>query len=95
MMHLVSLHQNKFYDIWHDVKSLKCSSGYFMHEGYKGKYVGDPNFQDIYHKLSNGNENGNIDFLVHDGLLFHSGKICIPIGEMNYLIREAHTYHIL
>jgi len=44
--------------------------------------------------LSHGNENGNIDFHMHDGLLFHLGKLCIPNGERNDLSREAHTSRI-
>jgi len=45
--------------------------------------------------LSHGSENGNIDFHMHDGLLFHLGKICIPNDKRNNLIREDHTSHIL
>ena len=66
-----------------------------MHEGYKEQYVDDPNFQNIYHRLSLGNENENIDFHMHDGLLYHLGKLYIPKGERNDPIREDHTYCIL
>jgi len=66
-----------------------------MHEGYKEQYEVDPDFQSIYGKLILGNEVGNIEFHVNDGLLFHLGKLCIPIGERNDLIREAHTCRIL
>jgi len=62
-----------------------------MHEGYKEQYGVDPDFQSIYGKLILGNEVGNNDFHVDDGLPFHLGKICIPIGERNDLIRESHT----
>jgi len=65
-----------------------------MHEGYKEQYEVDPDFQNIYGKLILGNEVGNNDFHVNDGLLFHLGKLCIPIGERNDLIREAHTSRI-
>lgn len=65
-----------------------------MHDGYKEQYVVDPDFQNIYQRLSLGNEVGNHDFHLHDGLLFHLGKLCIPNGERNNLIREAHTSRI-
>jgi len=45
--------------------------------------------------LSLGNANINIEFHINDGLLFHLGKLCIPNGERNDIIREAHTSHIL
>ena len=65
-----------------------------MHDGYKEQYGDNCDFQDIFHKLSQDNENGNIDYHMHDGLLFHLGKLCIPIGERTNLIREAHTSRI-
>ena len=65
-----------------------------MHEGYKEQYVYDPDFQNIYHRLTLGNGNRNIELHMHDGLLYHLGKLCIPKGERSDLIREAHTSHI-
>lgn len=61
-----------------------------MQEGFKEQYVVDHNFQDIYHRLSHGNINGNIDFHVHDGLLFHLGKPSVRgmilLGKVKFLI---------
>lgn len=51
----------------------------------------DSNFQNIYHRLSLGNEVGNHNFHMHDGLLFHLGKLCISNGDRNDLNKEAHT----
>jgi len=32
---------------------------------------------------------------VHDKLLYHLGKLCIPLGERVDIIKEAHSYLIV
>jgi len=41
--------------------------------------------------LSQGNQIEELDYHVHNSLLYHLGKLCIPQGERNNIIREAHT----
>ena len=33
----------------------------------------------------------DLDYHVHNKLLYHLGKLCIPKGERAHIIREAHT----
>ena len=62
-----------------------------MHESYIEQYAYDSDFQDVYESLSQGNQNEELDYHVHNSLLYHLGKLCIPQGERNNIIREAHT----
>ena len=62
-----------------------------MHENYIEQYANDSDFQDVYESLSQGNQNEELDYHVHNSLLYHLGKLCIPQGERNNIIREAHT----
>ena len=32
-----------------------------------------------------------LNYHVHDKLLYHLGKVCIPLSERVYVIKEAHT----
>ena len=38
-----------------------------------------------------GSQNEELDYHIHDKLLYHLGKICIPQSEIVHVIREAHT----
>ena len=49
-----------------------------MHESYIGKYAYDSDFQDVYESLSQGNQNEELDYHVHNSFLYHLGKLCIP-----------------
>ena len=62
-----------------------------FHESYVGKYAFDSDFQDVYENLSQGNQVEELDYHVHNKLLYHLGKLCIPQGERVNIIREAHT----
>jgi hypothetical protein len=42
--------------------------------------------------LTHGNQ--QLDYHVHDNLLYHLGKLCIPRDERVNVIKEAHTYLI-
>ena len=45
----------------------------------------------MYASLRKGNQIEELDYHVHNNLLYHLGKLCIPQGERNIIIREAHT----
>ena len=62
-----------------------------MHEIYIEQYVNDNYFQDMYENLSKVNQSEELDYHVHKILLYHLGKLCIPQGERNSIIRESHT----
>ena len=62
-----------------------------MHEIYIKQYAYDSDFQDVYESLSQGNQNEELYYHVHKILLYHLGKLCIPWGERNSIIREVHT----
>ena len=62
-----------------------------LHEIYVEKYEFDNDFQDVYAKLSQGNQVEELDYHVHNNLLYHLGKLCIPQGERMNVTREAHT----
>ena len=65
-----------------------------MHESYIEQYVNDSDFQYVYENLSKGNQSEELDYHMHKILLYHLGKLCIPQGEINSIIREAHTSFI-
>ena len=62
-----------------------------LHEDYIEKYPLDNDFQDIYANLSQGNQVEELDYHLHDNLLYHLGKICIPRRERVNIIRDTHT----
>ena len=38
-----------------------------------------------------GTKTKELNYRIHDKLLYHLGKICIPHNERVHVIREAHT----
>ena len=42
-----------------------------------------------------GSQNEELEYHIHDKLLYHIGKICIPQSERVHVIREAHNSLIL
>ena len=62
-----------------------------LHESYIEKQALENDFQDVYVSLSQGNQVEELDYHLHDNLLYHLEKICIPQGERVNIIREAHT----
>ena len=62
-----------------------------MHESYIEKYDLDNDFKDVYATLCQGNQVEELDCHVHDNLLYHLGKICIPQGERVNIVRKVHT----
>lgn len=45
----------------------------------------------MYASLRQGNQIEELYYHVHNSFLHHLGKLCIPQGERNNIIREAHT----
>ncbi|MCY6488063.1 hypothetical protein, partial [Actinobacillus pleuropneumoniae] len=45
------------------------------------KYAHDADFQEVYLNLSQGHQFEELDYHVHDNLLCHLGKLCVPQGE--------------
>ena len=41
--------------------------------------------------MSQGNQNEELDYHVHNNMLYQLGKLCIPQRERNNIIREVHT----
>ena len=55
------------------------------------QYAQDDDFKDVYAILSEGNHVEELDYHVHNKLLYHLGKLCVPLGERVNVIRESHT----
>jgi hypothetical protein len=62
-----------------------------MHESYVEQYALDTDFKEVYETLCHSNHVEELDYHVHDNLLYHLGKLCIPQGERINIIREAHS----
>ena len=61
---------------------------FVLHDRYVDKYALDSDFWDVYVTLSQGNQVEELDYHMHDNLLCHLGKLCIPQGERVNIIRE-------
>ena len=62
-----------------------------VHESYIEQYASDVDFRDEYANLSEGNDVEEINYNLHNNLLFHMGKLCITQGERLSIMREAHS----
>jgi hypothetical protein len=62
-----------------------------MHESYVEHYSLDVDFKEVYATLCHSNQVEELVYNVHDKLLYHFGKLCIPQGERVNIIREAHS----
>lgn len=58
-------------------------------ESYVEQYANNNDFKEIYATLTHGSQVDN--YHLQGKLLYHLGKLCIPIGERVHVIREAHT----
>jgi hypothetical protein len=52
-----------------------------MHESYVEQYALDTDFKEVYETLCHSNHVEELDYHVHNNLLYHLGKLCIPQGE--------------
>lgn len=48
------------------------------HESFIEQYAQDEDFIYLYPTLSKGNQIEELDYHVHDKLLYHLGQLCIP-----------------
>jgi hypothetical protein len=62
-----------------------------MHESYVEQYALDTDFKEVYETLCHSNHVEELDYHVHNSLLYHLGKLCIPQGER---INNDHGEHI-
>ena len=62
---------------------------------YVEQYTKDEYFKEVYELLMKSSQNEELDYHIHDKLLYHLGKICIPQSERVHVRREAHTSMIL
>ena len=53
-------------------------------ESYAEKYANDDDFKEVYAKLTHGSQVDN--YHLQGKLLYHLGKLCIPIGERVHVI---------
>ena len=71
--------------------STLLKNDFVVHESYIEQYAHDIDFQDVYASLSEGNQVEEKYYHMHNNLLFHLGKLCIPQGERLSVMREAHS----
>jgi hypothetical protein len=69
--------------------SIVLKDDSLAHVGYIEQYATDEYFKDVYERLTHGSQVDN--FHLQDKLLYHMGKLCIPINERVHVIRESHT----
>jgi hypothetical protein len=62
-----------------------------MHESYVEQYALDTDFKEVNETLCHSNHVEELDYHVHNNLLYHLGKLCIPQRERINIIREAHS----
>ena len=70
--------------------SILLEHNFVLHEIYIEKYANDNDFQDVYASLRQRNQIEELDYHVHNILLYHLGKVCIPQGDRNNIITEAY-----
>jgi hypothetical protein len=49
-----------------------------LHESYVEQYALDVDFKEAYATLCHSNHVEELDYHVHDNILYHLGKLCIP-----------------
>ena len=58
--------------------SIFLKNDSIMHESYIEQYASDEDFKEVYANLRKGNHVEENDYHLHNNLLFHLGKLCIP-----------------
>jgi len=53
-------------------------NNYVFHENYVEQYTQDADFLEVYLNMGQGHQVEELDYHVHDSLLYHLGKICVP-----------------
>jgi hypothetical protein len=54
---------------------------YFADESFVEQFAKYDDFEYVYEALTHRNKNEELDYHVHDNLLYHLGKLCIPRDE--------------
>jgi hypothetical protein len=62
-----------------------------MRESYVEQYALDVDFKEVYATLCHSNQVQELDYHVHDNILYHLGNLCIPQGERVNILRKAHS----
>ena len=65
-----------------------------LHESYIEKYALYNGFKNVYKSLSQGNHVEGLDYHLHDNLLYHLGKLCIPQGERLDMIHHKRCTYV-
>ena len=96
--HLVIRYKNGNFNKFSDMISRPIISAYtlpkndsIVHEIYIEKYAHDIDFQNVYDRLSEGNQVEEKYYHMHNNFLFHLGNLCIPQRERLSVMREAHS----
>jgi len=71
--------------------AILLKSHFVLPESYVEQYAHDTDFQELYSNLSQGHQVKELNYHVHDNMLYHLGKLCVPKGERVNVTREAHT----
>ena len=69
--------------------SIILQNSSLTHEIYIEQYAEAKNFKKVYASLTHSKHEEN--YFVHDQLLYHLGKLCIPEKERVHVIQEAHS----
>jgi hypothetical protein len=62
-----------------------------MHRSYVEQYALDVDFKEVSTTLCQLNQVEELDYHVHDKILYRLGKLCIPQGERFNIIRESYS----
>ncbi len=83
--HLVIRYKKGMYNKVSDILSrliinvaILIKNNFVLPEIYVEKYAQDAEFQEVYLKFSQGHQVEELDYHVHDNLLYHLGKLCVP-----------------
>jgi hypothetical protein len=74
-----------------DSASVILNQSPIMHESFVEQYALDADFKEVYETLCHSNHVEELDYHLHNNLLYHLGKLCIPQGERINIIREEHS----
>ena len=74
--------------------AILLKNNFSFSESYVEQYTQNVDFQEVYFNLSQGHQVEEIDYQLHDNLLYHLGKLCVPQGQSVNVTREAHTFLI-
>ena len=71
--------------------SIVIQQSPLVHSSYVEQYTKDEDFKEVYEALMHSSPNEELNYHIHDKLLYPLGKICIPQSERVHVIREAHA----